>query len=201
MLSIRIRHAVKHNSKYLVLCFVLLSLFSCSSSAPPLRYYLLHDVSHTASGTQTFERQVVLKSLILPEYLKQAGLVYQLGPAELHISQSHFWSESIDVGISRLIRKDIANDGILLTASINMSSPTQEATELSLFIDDFLPTWEGNVILAGRYEFKSNNGKTLLQHFHYTQALNDDGFEHSVLAMRSVIGSLSEDISASLKAM
>lgn len=196
------RNIPQKHSKYFLLWLVLLGLFSCSSSAPPLRYYLLHSVDPAAlSGSLTFEKHVVIDTLVIPEYLKQASLVYQLSASELHVSPSHFWSEPVDIGINQIIREGLASDSIQLVSATKNSLDAENTVFLSLFVDDFLPTWQGQVILKGRYELKNGGTETRMKYFHYTHPLSEDGFEHSVLAMRFVIGSLTEDIRSSLEAM
>lgn len=196
------RYTTRKFSKFFLLFCILSGVISCSSSAPPLRYYLLHGVapaSGDSSAELNFQQTVVLNALVIPDYLKQAGLVYQLSPAELHISQSHFWSESVDVGINQLLRDGMKRSNIQLVSAARVPTNTDEFVSLSLFIDDFLPTWQGYVILKGRFELKDKSGEVSVHEFHYTQSLSEDGFDHSILAMRSVINSLSSDLSSSLK--
>jgi uncharacterized lipoprotein YmbA len=71
---------------------------------------------------------------------------------------------------------------------------SEEAIHMALHLNDFVSTYEGEVILSGQYVITHVEGQTQSYPFLYKTLLEDDGFSPSIKAMRNTIQQLAEDI-------
>ncbi|BFT30856.1 membrane integrity-associated transporter subunit PqiC [Alteromonas sp. D210916BOD_24] len=185
--------------------FVALFITGCSGTSAPLTYYLLHPTNklptHASiknSDAQPLSAQVVtLDKILLPEYLKHRGLVYQTSDTNLHISTSHLWGESIEEGIAKTLKQSLAESGIQL---VQHDVFNEESTvHLSLYISDFITTYSGDIYLSGEYTFTSEKDAPKYRAFALQIPLTQDGFAASVKAKREVLKQLASDIAHNVK--
>lgn len=180
-----------------LLCAAVLSLAGCSSQSPGLQYYLLHSPAqsleqHDDAIDATFDQ------LLLPEYLKQRSLAIQTGPTTLHFSPRHVWAEPVANSFVQTLTTALTSEGINIIPSARRAMAEGPAT-ISVQIDDMISTWQGDVILKGRFWVDTAEGVGVSQHFDYRMPLQQDGFSHAVESMRSLISRLSADIAAHVK--
>lgn len=171
-------------------------LSACSSAPRSLTYYLLHTTGDTPYAAQE-TTSVVLDKITLPEYLKHRGLVYQTSDTNLHISTSHLWAEPVDEGLTKALTSALTSQNVSLLRPDHYAS--KEAIHMALHINDFVSTYEGEVILSGQYVFTRVGGKSQTYPFVFKTPLEDDGFSSSIKAMRNTIHQLAKDISKTLK--
>lgn len=178
--------------------FVLL-LGGCSSSSSSLNYYLLHSTSAThsvnAQANQT-PALLTIDKLVIPEYLKQRGLVYQISETNIHISTTHLWAEPVEEGIVKVLRSALASKGVKLLKQADYARGSVPAANhrISILINDFVSTYSGEVILSGEYVITAADTEAVHQSFVFKAPINNDGFEASIKAMRTTLNQLSEQI-------
>lgn len=182
----------------LILAFVFITV-GCASSDNTLQYYLLHSTSASSNlNSVNNHNELLLKKIVLPEYLKQRGLVYQTSETNIHIATDHLWAEPIEQGIEQTLKQAFQTNGIRLLTS-HVGSQTAH-NQLILRIDDFIATWQGDVILRGQYELiNTRDNAPITREFYIILPLEKDGFSSSVIVMRHAITQLAEQISKALE--
>lgn len=182
--------------RLLGLAFVSLFFVGCSSSSQPLSYYLLHDTSTTPPATTSTPSVAILNKIVLPDYLKQRGLVVQTSETGIHIASEHFWAEPVEEGLTKSLRDALRNQNVdLITHAMGAEDVNGYIT---LRIDDFIATYNGDIILRGEFFIKFIDETNVSDHFYITLPLSSDGFEASVKTMRHAIGQLAVDIAANM---
>ncbi|GGW75036.1 PqiC family protein [Alteromonas halophila] len=173
----------------LVLIGILTILGGCASRAVELHYYMLHSPQAAQSSQPDSQIAVVLGDITLPDYLRQRQLAYQTSPTTLHFASQHVWSSPQDEAIHRLLTNALRDQQIaVVTPDRHQASPSP--VTLSIIIDDFIPSWEGQLILKGEYIIAYPGQKDTLRTFDYRTTLTQDGFAHSVAKMRTLITEL-----------
>ncbi|WP_421134144.1 PqiC family protein [Alteromonas sp. A079] len=183
--------------------FTALGVSACSSTDKSLNLYLLHTVSQAPvespnENNEVARQLLVLNELQLPHYLKQPGLVYQTSGTGIHVSTEHFWGEPLEEGLTKLLRDTFASQNIRMTQP--PTTALKNDVQLSIRIDDFIATWQGDIVLRGAYSLQHSDNTTEApsiteKRFYIKQALQSDGFAASVQSMRLAINALVMDIS------
>jgi uncharacterized lipoprotein YmbA len=179
-----------------------LGMSACTTTGKSLNLYLLHTVSQepvvSPNLDSASERQfLVLNDLQVPHYLKQPGLVYQTNDTGIHVSTEHFWGEPLEEGLTKLLRDTFDSQNMQMT--LPSTSAHKNPVQLSIRIDDFIATWQGDIVLRGAYSLQHNNdrieGSSITEkRFYIVQALQSDGFTASVQSMRLAINELATNI-------
>jgi len=187
-----------------LICACMLLLSGCSSSSTSLNYYLLHSTAYSASVQKSDSPvSLTIDKLVIPEYLKQRGLVYQISETNIHISTKHLWAEPLDEGIFKVLRSELSQRNIKLMKQTDYARGTlpNAKARISLVINDFISTYNGDVVFSGEYVVTS--GEVSLGHrpFVFNAPLQNDGFDASVKAMRSALTQLSEQIKQDMKSL
>ena len=171
------------------------SLIGCASSGSALQYYLLHSTtSPSATQYASAPHRLLINKIVLPDYLKQRGLVYQTSSTSLHIATEHLWAEPLDEGITKALKAALRTQNVTLVTHDENTKEVQDY--LTLQIDDFIATWQGDIILRGQFIIKHTNDSQSASDFAYTLPLSTDGFPASIEVMREAIHALSEDIAS-----
>lgn len=175
-----------------------LTLVGCTSSVAPLKYYVLHAPdTNTKIVSDEARQRVKLKSIILPDYLKQRALVVQTSSATLHFSTSHVWAEPLNKSIRQALSAALWKENRILVVPDDVYTDSYPHTGLYIQIDDFLSTYDGEVLVKGQY-WLDNVESPQVHHFDYRQTLQEDGFEHAVEKMRVLISDLANGISSEM---
>ncbi|QGX61291.1 membrane integrity-associated transporter subunit PqiC [Alteromonas mediterranea] len=175
------------------LAFLICFLSACSSAPTGLTYYLLHATGDVSYIQEDAKQTIVLDKITLPEYLKHRGLVYQTSDTNLHISTSHLWAEPVDEGLTKSLTGALAVKRVSLVRPDHYAS--EESVHMTLHIDDFVSTYEGEVVFSGQFVITRASGENTPHSFVFTSPLANDGFSSSVKAMRDAIEKLAVDIS------
>lgn len=176
---------------------VLFSFLSACSSAPnALTYYLLHATNGASVLEREAKQSIVLDKVTLPEYLKHRGLVYQTSDTNLHISTSHLWAEPVDEGLTKALASALKANNVALVRPDHYAS--EKAPHISLYINDFVSTYEGEVIFSGQYAISRASEAASIHSFTFKAPLSNDGFASSIKAMRSAIEKLAEDMNITI---
>ncbi|AXT37428.1 membrane integrity-associated transporter subunit PqiC [Alteromonas sp. BL110] len=171
-------------------------LSACSSAPNALTYYLLHSTSDTSVLHSEAKQIAVLDKVTLPEYLKHRGLVYQTSDTNLHISTSHLWAEPVDEGLTKALTSALGLNNVALVRPDHYAS--EGALHISLYINDFVSTYEGEVIFSGQYAITRTSEEASIHPFMFKAVLSNDGFASSIKAMRSAIEKLAKDINTTM---
>lgn len=191
----------------LIIVSVLFVLSGCTSTQPPLSYYLLHSAvpskqsevtSLQSASSLDDSTPLLLKSVTLPDYLKHRGLVYQVSDTNLHISTTHLWAEPFEEGLRKTLQDQLANHGIVMLTTTDYQH--NNIVELSLHISDFVSTFNGNVVLQGHFVVSAELAENNRHPFFIETRLKEDGFSASIVAMRQALAELSTQITESIKA-
>tara|TARA_B100001063_G_C16737922_1_gene543059 strand:+ start:803 stop:1417 length:615 start_codon:yes stop_codon:yes gene_type:complete len=185
--------SIGNKARLILALLVGASLIGCASSGSALQYYLLHSTtSPSATQHASSPHHLLINKIVLPDYLKQRGLVYQTSSTNLHIATEHLWAEPLDEGITKSLKAALRTQGVMLvTHNVNAK---EVSDYLTLQIDDFIATWQGDIILSGQYVVKHIDDSQSAKNFEYILPLAVDGFPASIEVMREAIYALADDI-------
>lgn len=177
-----------------VLTIVFLCVFvsGCSTftkSAPTNKYYILGETPR--AGENDLASLVVVKRVVVPDYLKQRKLVLREQKQQLTIANFHNWVDDLPLSIQRLLTLDLNRN----TEQFKRDNKCEYCNELVLNVDHFYPTDAGTAVLAGSYSLThtKKKGKSQ-QYFSYENELKSDGYAEAVYQMRQLLLRLSDDI-------
>jgi hypothetical protein len=185
--------------KILSIMIVLGSLAACATTKThTLQYYLLNPnhVEDINKNTQqakqgdTTNTYLYLENIQLPNYLQQPQLVLFKAPNQLHFSRYHVWAESVEKSINKTLKQQLSS--VVWLTKIN-----EKAVSLTIEIDNFYPTQQGEAILTGRYWLKHNNQIRQIN-FAYHRALEHDGFTDATVQLHLLLVKLANDINTTL---
>ncbi|MEW9799221.1 PqiC family protein [Alteromonas sp. CYL-A6] len=180
-----------------MISLVLLLLSACTSSPSGITYYLLHAVQTQQPPQPDHAVTVNIRTIVLPDYLNKPQLALQTSPSTLHYASAHAWAETPENGVVNELAQVFRHHGVATQSRFARYDDT--VWQLDVHIDDFIPTWQGEVILKGAFTLVSPDGQHTTQTFDYRKDLREDGFAHSVEMMRDVLDSLAQQISRQLK--
>jgi uncharacterized protein len=178
-----------------------LLLCACSSAPPGISYYVLDDPAQPMSATSTNGTTITLVSLTLPDYLRQDGLVMQLGPNQLHMSDRHYWAQSMSAGIESVLLKQLNADNTSFRL-LSVTEPGARQSEYQLHIQFFhlLIEQQNAVRLQASYWLTDNHNPAPVLHGSgdISLELTDDGYPHAVAKMHQTLITFSQQLSEDL---
>lgn len=186
-------------SKWIALLAIV--LVGCTSKPTLLNYYTLHDPqAQTKTAPLSHEVKTIHMSRVkLPDYLKQRNLAFLLTDTQLHFAPQHVWAEPLYDGVYQSLAKSLMRDyRIYATTNMKyeMSSSTQE---LRIQIDDFIASYDGQVVLSGQYWVEQGDKNEVFL-FYFALPLEQDGYPHTVRKMREALTLLAADVAKNLSA-
>ncbi len=178
----------------------ILFLSGCASQSINLNYYLLHSPNSEIKADQQPRLQLSLQNLVLPEYLKQRSLVMQTSPTTLHFSPQHVWAEPVQNGMTKALESALWQEHQILSVPAGMVQQEKNlpSADVAIIIDDFMPTFNGDAILRGKYWVMLPDKNKTMYIFNLQRSLQEDGFEHAVLQLQELVSELSGHIAANL---
>ncbi|ALS99110.1 PqiC family protein [Lacimicrobium alkaliphilum] len=178
-----------------------LLLYACSSAPPGISYYVLDGPGQPMSAINSNAATVTLASLTLPDYLRQDGLVMQLGPNQLHMSDRHYWAQSMSAGIESVLLKQLNGDNASFQL-LSVTDPGVLQSQYQLHIQFFhlLIEQQNAVRLQASYWLTGNDNPSPVLHGHsdISLELTDDGYPHAVAKMHQTLIRFSQQISEDL---
>lgn len=181
-----------------ILGTLLLGLTACSSKPVGLNYYFLHEPAQVVTDRSediTNQPTIYLRSLITPEYLKQRNLSLQLSNSELHFAPKHVWAEPFDNDFSMALAESLSQKHKMrLRVQSKWTNTAQPEYILDIQLVDFIPTYNGKIVLRGKYRLEAEGIALQIVRFNFGLPLNTDGFAFSVAQMRKLIDDLANDI-------
>ena len=74
------------------------------------------------------------------------------------------------------------------------TNPAQPEYILDIQLDDFIPTYDGRLVLKGKFRLETDGAPPQIVRFNYWLPLNKDGFAFSVSQMRLLIDKFTNDV-------
>lgn len=180
----------------LILLGLYVSIISACSSIEvekPVSYYVLDDKPAQLTKKNT-ERTISIDQIILPDYLNQPNLVLRDASQKLHVAYYHSWADDLSAAIRRVVTAKLN----ALDKQVYYTSICEECERLTIVLDHFYPTTQGEVILAGEYQLSLDTQQLTRQSFLIKTELQQDGYEHAVKKMQLVLNKLAVDIQKSV---
>ena len=186
-----------------VFAIAILLLSACGSDPTiPDRYYslvLAADGVSVVGDNENSTARLIVGPIYLPDYLSDRGLPLQVGPNRIESANHHFWAEPLDEAIAKVLVRDIAvhTNSIDVERESGRYTPAEDC-RLRVEFDAFHPTSESRVLTSGRY-WISSEGDSTRQEFSFSRTLTRDGYAHAVDALRDMLQTLAEKISANVQ--
>ncbi len=164
----------------------------------PVNYYVL-DAKPVAPKMLQKQTLVAVDAIQLPDYLDQPNLVLRDSSQKLHVAFYHSWAEDFASAIRRVMISELNQSD----TTVRYVQRCDNCQKLSIALNHFYPTTEGEVILAGDYVFdnESEYSSDLNSEEHQVPSaflieasLSADGYEHAVKKMRLTLGQLAKQI-------
>lgn len=180
---------------------LLLTLTACSTAVePPLSYYRL-DESATAISAPVDARTLVIDRVGVADFLRQTGMVLQLGSNELQISRQHRWAEGLEEALPRALQHQLQSktqDYRVLLSGTDFIANTD--TSLRIQIDSFHLLDNGEALLSGQYQLIDDDARAELKadSFRLVADLQQDGYPHAVQQLQGLLGQLASRIAEQL---
>jgi uncharacterized lipoprotein YmbA len=173
-------------------------LAGCSTKPIGLNYYMLHQPTLVAAESSTDisnQPTIFLRSLSAPDYLKQRNLSLQLSDSEIHFAPKHVWAEPFDRDFKMAFSESLSvKHKMRLRVQSKWTNPAQPEYILDIQLDDFIPTYDGRLVLKGKYRLEKDGVSPQIVQFNYWLPLNKDGFAFSVAQMRLLVDELTNDV-------
>jgi uncharacterized protein len=194
--------------KGLLYVLIVLLLFACASSNKQVKYYSLTlnneypslATIHQANTANTKQPRVVVGPIHLARFLRQDGLVIQIGEHEIVTANYHRWAEPLEEAIAKLLVQELNSKSDYYQFARMAGQWDQNATlHLRLEFDKFHATDNAKIVASGRYWLhEQNKALRMGQTFNVSNHLTRDGYLHAVEKLEQAIGKLSDQIIASL---
>ena len=169
-------------------------LASCSSSLPPIQYYLLHTPDDTVNlQTKKNTARVWLADLTVSDYLLQRGLALQQQENLLHISNQHIWAEPFEAAF----KKKLAHSLSIQKHITNTWKREDADVYLDLHLLHLVATHQGDVVINAEYVLQKNAQQRVTKQFSTRLSLQSNGYSHAVSKYRQAIDLLAENIQTS----
>lgn len=174
--------------RYQFICVICLSLFlfSCSSTPPETKYFLLMNNAPANGHIAKRSKEQYSIMVEVAEYLKKPYIAMQLGDNQIHYSLFNLWAEPLTEGIQKALMFDLKQS----TPPNPQHQSIQNITSVKVKIDYFHITDNSKVLLSGSYGLTSSLEEKV-EPFYFEMNLKEDGFPHAIDLMRKLIEKLS----------
>jgi uncharacterized protein len=196
--------------KRLCLVFFLLCPAACFSLDPkpdPSRFFALASLPRTgqsaadAAGTKPIALGV--GPIKFPGYLDRQQLVTRISPNRFAVAENDRWAEPLEENFSRVLSQNLSillqTERIVLYPWERIQQPTYQ---VQVEVLRFEPNSEQMVELWARWRIADNTKKTVsVKESYLTRPVKDKSTEASVAALSEVVGSLSQEITTSIRGL
>ncbi len=198
--------------KWLVFGLFILLCHACASTPEPVQYYSLtlgaaqnepvqKGLVRNESAPAGFAGNVIIEPVYLAKFLRQDGIVTQVGDNEVAIASYHRWAEPLDKSIARLLTGDLnsrISDYHFSWMQLDVDKPA--AFKLRLAFNEFNIKNNSSVNVAGHYWlYVQSSGLKKEGSFNITKPLTDDGYAHAVTQLQQAIAQLADEIIVALQ--
>lgn len=186
-------------NRFVVFGIAIVLLSACGSSPVVQdRYYslvLAANKSATTDNNEIATARLIVGPVQLPTYLSQRGLPMQVGPNRIESAHHHFWAESLDDAIAKVLVRDISErtNGIDVERESGRLTPDGDCG-LRLEFDAFHATSDSSVVARGRYWISSEEASNR-RAFSLDRTLTIGGYDHAVHVLRGMLAELAQQIS------
>lgn len=173
-----------------------LGMAACASSPAEDHYYslVLAADDPVAPESDVVTGLLIVGPVQLPEFLQKRGLTMQMDTNQIRTANHHFWAESLDEAISKVLTRDLAGHNRSLAVERDSGRWTTGGTcRVRIEFDKFHATSRSSVVNSGRY-WLSSGESSVKQEFDLTERLSADGYGHAVEALRQSLRTLSTRI-------
>lgn len=201
-----------HSWKGLPVTLLLLCLIpaGCASLGPkpdPSRFFALASLPRTGQKAQDATRTNALALGIgpikFPGYLDRQQFVTRISQNRFAVAENDRWAEPLEENFSRVLSQNLS---ILLQTDRIVAYPwerNQRPTyQVQVEVLRFEPNAQQLVELWARWSITDNTKKTIsVKESYLTHPVKDKSTEASVAALSEVVGSLSQEITASIRGL
>lgn len=178
---------------------VISGLTACASQTTQDNFYSLMLASEDLTQPVTDEEatgQLIVGPIRLANYLTQPGLAIQTAPNKIQMANHHFWAESLDEAIAKVLVRDISQMTQTLLVDRDVGQWTSEGDcRLRVEFDKFHATNESAVAVAGRYwVHQRGRSRPWKKEFDIQRPLATDGYAHTVQQLRASLDTLAKEM-------
>ena len=187
-----------------VFCVGLLVCTACAAAPQQIQHYVLETKVEpsvtTAAADKVSAALVVVGPVDLAEYLDQPSLVMQQGGHTFHVAQYHVWAEDLSRALTRALVHDLDQQATPYRFEDRADQHGDTAVRhIRLRIDQFHPTDQSQVILAGQYWIYQKKQLVARRSFALQNTLQENGYPHAVDSMRHIVQQLAAQLAEALR--
>lgn len=182
--------------KNIVLTAILFVLVGCQSVTQSVSIFQLSN-GPKASQVDFDARQLLIERVSLVDYLRQSSIVFEQANGELIATRYQMWAEPVDNGISRTLVNEInaSAQGVRADNQLFATCRNEQACfRVQLYVEKFYPSYDSTVKFAGKYKIYQADKLIEQQDFYLSQALTDDGYNHAVQSLNTLVKQLGNTI-------
>jgi uncharacterized lipoprotein YmbA len=191
----------------LLVCFIAAGCSFLEAKPDPSRYFALASLPRTGQRAQdaagTNALALGIGPIKFPGYLDRQQFVTRVSQNRFAVAENDRWAEPLDENFSRVLSQNLS---ILLQTDRIVAYPwersQQPAYQVQVEVLRFEPNAEQIVELWARWSITDKTKKILsVKESYLTRPAKDKSTEASVAALSEVVGSLSQEISASIRSL
>jgi uncharacterized protein len=190
-----------------LVCFVPAGCLSLDPKPDPSRFFALASLPRTdqrsadAAGTKPLA--VGIGPIKFPGYLDRQQIVTRISPNRFAVAENDRWAEPLEENFARVLSQNLS---ILLQTDRIVVYPWERTQppiyQVQVEVLRFEPNSDQVVELWARWRITDNTKKTLsVKESYLTRPAKDKSTEASVAALSEVVGSLSQEITASIRGL
>jgi uncharacterized protein len=192
---------------FLLLCFVPAGCSFLEARPDPSRYFALASLPRTGQAAQdaagTNPLALGIGPIKFPGYLDRPQLVTRVSQNRFAVAENDRWAEPLEENFSRVLSQNLS---ILLHTDRVVTYPWERSQSPTYQVQVEVLRFESNaeqmVELWARWSITERTKKTVIVRESYlTHPAKDKSTEASVTALSEVVGSLSQEITASIRGL
>jgi uncharacterized lipoprotein YmbA len=192
---------------FLLLCFVPAGCSFLEARPDPSRYFALASLPRTGQPAQdtagTNPPALGIGPIKFPGYLDRPQLVTRVSQNRFAVAENDRWAEPLEENFSRVLSQNLSillhTDRVVTYPWERSQSPTYQ---LQVEVLRFESNAEQMVELWARWSITDNKKKTAsVKESYLSRPAKDKSTEASVAALSEVVGSLSQEITASIRGL
>jgi uncharacterized protein len=193
---------------FLLVCLIPVGCFSLDPKPDASRFFALASLPRTggqraadAAGTNALA--LGIGPIKFPGYLDRQQLVTRISQNRFAVAENDRWAEPLEENFSRVLSQNLS---ILLQTDRIVAYPwerrQQPTYQVQVEVLRFEPNAEQVVELWARWRITDNTKKTLsVKESYLTRPAKDKSTEAAVAALSEIVGSLSQEIAASIRGL
>jgi uncharacterized protein len=188
----------------LLVCFTLAGCSFLEAKPDPSRFFALAPLSRTGQRTQdaagTNALSLGIGPIKFPGYLDRQQFVTRVSQNRFAVSENDRWAEPLEENFSRVLSQNLS---ILLQTDSIVAYPWERSQrptyQVQMEVLRFEPNTEQVVELWVRWSITDNMKKTVtVKESYLSLPAKDKSTEAAVAALSEVVGTLSQEITASV---